>query len=131
MRAGKRNRTFMKTIRARFLPGCFIWLAITVAQAQTVQTNLAVTVRHAPNLNGGLNNVISTAPTPTRTTANCSGGKFASAAGSSGPSAESFGVAARPFGQPSGFSGLSAGAFYHDFPYFLQILTFKPYSNGA
>ena len=53
MRAGKRNRTFMKTIRARFLPGCFIWLAIITAQAQTAQTNLAVTVRHAPNLNGG------------------------------------------------------------------------------
>jgi hypothetical protein len=43
----------MKTIRARFLPGCFIWLAIITAQAQTAQTNLAVTVRHAPNLNGG------------------------------------------------------------------------------
>ena len=42
----------MKSIRAGFLHGCFFWLAITTAQAQTAQTNLAVTVRHAPSLNG-------------------------------------------------------------------------------
>jgi hypothetical protein len=42
----------MKSIRAGFLHGCFFWLAIITAQAQTAQTNLAVTVRHAPALNG-------------------------------------------------------------------------------
>ena len=43
----------MKSIRATvFHGGIFIWLAITTAQAQTAQTNLAVTVRHAPSLNG-------------------------------------------------------------------------------
>src|SRR5208283_4227410 len=44
----------MKSIRARvFHGGIFFCLAITTALAQTAQTNLAVTVRHAPNLNGG------------------------------------------------------------------------------
>ncbi|MGA2853924.1 MAG: Ig-like domain-containing protein, partial [Verrucomicrobiota bacterium] len=44
----------MNPIKAESIIGCiFFWLAITAAQAQTSQTNLAVTVRHAPNLNGG------------------------------------------------------------------------------
>jgi len=48
----------MKTIKAGSLRGhIFFWLAITTsifpAHAQTAQTNLAVTVRHAPSLNGG------------------------------------------------------------------------------
>jgi hypothetical protein len=45
----------MKKIGMRSFFGTLLgWLAITVAHAQTGPTNLAVTVRHAPSLNGGM-----------------------------------------------------------------------------
>jgi hypothetical protein len=108
------------------------------ATAQTAQTNLAVTVRHAPDLNGGPSNAASTAPTLTHTTANCSDGKLASSAdstglfaGSSGLSANSSGLSDNPSGQSSRPSGLSARAFGIDVRSFGPTCCSNIYISGV